>query len=160
MIHAMTTVRYNHISRTKINLGIGEVTTTIPDRLLRHDKIHPSRISVDNLDRIHLTIQCLIVSKTKIRAKIYLTKRSSRPPMMGISQTYFDSLQQTIPFMNYLDYAPQTNRSQTNYPDSQSVLTSLQALIHFNLSLQFYTFYITSTFIFYPESKMATTFHS
>ena len=83
----MTTVPYHHISRTKINLGIGEVTITIPDRLLRHNKIHLSKISVDNLDRIHLTIQCLIVSETKIRAKIYLTKRSSRPAMMGISQT-------------------------------------------------------------------------
>ena len=27
--------------------------------------------------------------------------------------------------MNYLDYAPQTNRSQPNYPDSQSVLRTI-----------------------------------
>ena len=83
----MTTERDHHTSQTKTNLGIREVTITIPDRLQRHDKIHPSRTSVDNLDRIHLIIQCLIFSETKIRAKIYLTKRSSRAPMMGISQT-------------------------------------------------------------------------
>ena len=53
MIDTTTTVRYHHSSRTKINLGIGEVTITTPDRLQRHDKIYPSRISVDNLDRIH-----------------------------------------------------------------------------------------------------------
>ena len=87
MIDTMTTVRDHNISRTKVNLGIGEVTITIHGRLQRHDKIHPSRISVDNPDRIHLIIRCLIVSETKIRTKIHLTKKSSRPPTMGISQT-------------------------------------------------------------------------
>ena len=87
MIVTMTTERDHHTSQSKINPGIGDVTITIHDRLQRHDKIHPSRISVDNPDRIHLIIQCLIVSEAKIRAKTYLTKKSSRPPMMGISQT-------------------------------------------------------------------------
>ena len=50
MIDTMTTVRDHKISQTKVNLGIGEVTITIHDRLQRHDKIHPSRISVDNPD--------------------------------------------------------------------------------------------------------------
>ena len=57
MIDTMTSVRDHNISGTKVNLGIGEVTKTNHDCLQRHDKIHPSRISVDNPDRIHLIIR-------------------------------------------------------------------------------------------------------
>ena len=83
----MTTEQDRRKSQTKVSLAIGAVTVTTHNHLQRQEYTHPSRISADNPDRIHLTAQCLIVSETKIRAKIYLTIRSSRPTIMVISQT-------------------------------------------------------------------------
>ena len=56
----MTTERDHNISGIKINIGLGEVTIIIHDRLQHHDKIHPLRILADNpdQDQIHLTLQC------------------------------------------------------------------------------------------------------
>ena len=59
MINTLTTEQDHNISRTKINLGSGEVTITIPDRLQRHDKIHPSRMFAENPNQIRLIPQCL-----------------------------------------------------------------------------------------------------
>ena len=57
IIDTMTTEQDHHISRTKTNIGIGEVTITIHNLLLHRDQIHPLRISIDNSDQIHLTPQ-------------------------------------------------------------------------------------------------------
>ena len=83
----MTTERDHNISRTKINPGIGEVTITIPDRLQRHDKIHPSRISVNNPDQIRLILQCLTSLEIETRATIYPTTGKSQLPTTETSQT-------------------------------------------------------------------------
>ena len=87
MIDTMITKQDHHTSQTKTNPGVGEVTMTNHYRLQRHDKIHFLPIPADNPDQIHLIIQCLTVLETKTRTRIYLTTRSSRPPMTGISQT-------------------------------------------------------------------------
>ena len=100
----MTTERDHKISRTNINLGIGEVTITYADRQ-RHDKIHPSRIFAYNFDQIRLILQCLTSLGIETRVTIYLTTRNSQLPTTVTSQTWFNSLQQTIMIMNYWDYA-------------------------------------------------------
>ena len=61
IIGTMTTEWDHHISRTKMNLGFGEVTKTIRDGLPPQDKIHLSKTSADNPDQIHLDLQCLTV---------------------------------------------------------------------------------------------------
>ena len=76
-----------HTSRTKINLGIGEVTMTIPDRLQRHDTITPSQISADNPDQTRPILQCLTGLEFETRATKYLTIRNSLFPTMVTSQT-------------------------------------------------------------------------
>ena len=101
----MTTERDHNISRTKINLGIGEVTITIHGCLQRHDKIHPLRIFADNSDQVRLTLQCLPGLEIETRATIYPTTRNSQLPTMVTSQTWFDSLQRTMKLMNCWDYA-------------------------------------------------------
>ena len=83
----MTTERERRTSQTGVNLRIGAVTVTTHNFLQRQVETHPSRISADNPDRIHLNPQRLIVSETKIWAKLYFTIRSSRRPIMVISQT-------------------------------------------------------------------------
>ena len=83
----MNTEQTHHISRTKINLGIGEVTITIPDHLQRHDKIPPSQISADSPDQIRLTLQCLTGLEIETRVTIYLTTRNSQLPTTVTSQT-------------------------------------------------------------------------
>ena len=83
----MTTELDHHIRQTEVNRGIGAVTKTINDRLQLQNKTSPSWISAKNSDRINLILQCLPVLDTKIRPKIYLTRRSSRPPITVISQT-------------------------------------------------------------------------
>ena len=92
----MTTERDHHISRTKIHLRIGEATIIIHDRLQHHDKIQFLRTREDNPDQTCLILQCLTDLETETQAIIYPTTRSFQPPRMGISQTSFDSLQQTI----------------------------------------------------------------
>ena len=101
----MNTEQTHDISRTKINLGIGEVTITVPDRLQRHDKIHPSRILADNLGQIHLTLQYLTGLEIEIRATLYHTIRNFQLPTTVTSQTWFNSQQQTMKVMNYWDCA-------------------------------------------------------
>ena len=59
IIGIMTTEQTRHTSRTKINLGFGEVIITIHDGLQRHDKTHLSQISAHNPDENRLTLQCL-----------------------------------------------------------------------------------------------------
>ena len=105
MIDIMITKRDHHISRIKINLELGEVTITNQDRLAGQYKIHLSKISADNTDKVHLTLQCLSGLEIEFRATIYPTKRKSQLPTTVTNQTSFDSLQQTIQWMNYLDYA-------------------------------------------------------
>ena len=83
----MTTERDNHISRTKINLGFGEVTITIHDRLQRDNKTQPSRIFVDNPNRTRLTLQCLTGLEIETPATIYPTTKNSQLPTTVISQT-------------------------------------------------------------------------
>ena len=92
-------------SQAKTNPGTGEVTITIHDRLQRQDKIHPSRISAVNPGQNHLTVQFLTDLGTVSRAKTYQMTRNSQLPMMDISQTWFESLQQTIQLRNYRYYA-------------------------------------------------------
>ena len=101
----MTTERDHHNSQTKTNPGIGEVIITIRDRLQGHDKIHPSRILANNPDQILLIPQYLTDLESETRATIHLTKRNSQLPTMATNQTWFDSLQQMMKLMNYLDYA-------------------------------------------------------
>ena len=105
IIDTVTTIQDHNTSQTEINPGIGRATITIPDRLQCHDKIHPSQISADNPDQIHLTLRYLTDLEIETRAIIYLTTRNIRIPTTETSQTSFDSLQQTIQLMNYLDYA-------------------------------------------------------
>ena len=105
MIATMTIERDHNISRTKINLGNGDVTITIPDRLQRHDMIHPSRIFADNPDQTRLILQCSTGLGIKTRVTKYLTTRNSQLPTTVISQTWFDSVQQTMKLMNYRDFA-------------------------------------------------------
>ena len=103
----MTTEQDHHFGRIKINLGIGEVTKTINDRLQRQDKIPLSQISADNPDQNRLTLPCLTVTglDIKTRATIHPMTRNSQLPTMITSQMLFDSLQQTMKLMNYRDYA-------------------------------------------------------
>ena len=85
--------RYNdyrtrsHTHQTEVNLGIGAVTVTLQDRLQRQDKTHPSQISADNANPVHLILQRSTVLENQIRTKINLTRRSLRPPITVISQT-------------------------------------------------------------------------
>ena len=83
----MNTEQTSHTTRTKINLGIGEVTTTIPNRLERHDKIPPSQISADNPDHFRLTLQCLTGLEIASRATIYPMTNNSQLPTTVTSQT-------------------------------------------------------------------------
>ena len=105
IVDTMTTERDHNISRIKINIGIGEVTNTIHDRLQRHDQIHSLRILADYPDQIHLTLQRLTDLEKETRATIYPTTRNSQLPTTETSQTCFDSLQQTMKLLNYRDYA-------------------------------------------------------
>ena len=115
-LKTMNTEQAHHTSRTKINLGIGEVTKTIPDCLQRRDNIPPSEISADNPDQIRLTLQCLTGLGTETRATIYLTTRNSQLPTTVTSQTWFDSLQQTMKLTDNRDYVLQTTEvSEFNY---------------------------------------------
>ena len=99
------TEQTHHTSQTKTNPGIGEVTMTIHDRLQRRDKNHPPRISAINPDQIRLILQYSTDLGIEARVTIYLTTRNSQLPTMAISQTSFDSLQQTMKLMDYGDYA-------------------------------------------------------
>ena len=101
----MITERDHNINWIKINIGIGEVTITIRDRLQRHDKIHPSWVLADNPDQIHLTVQCLTDLEIKTRAIIYRTTKNSQLPTTVTNQTWFDSLQQTMKLLIYWDHA-------------------------------------------------------
>ena len=58
ILDTMITQQGHQTSRTKMNLGIGEVIITIHDRLQRHDQTHSSRISAENSDQIHLIFRC------------------------------------------------------------------------------------------------------
>ena len=99
------TVQTDHTNQNTTNRTIGEVKVTIHDRLQRHDRIHPSRILADNPDQIRLIPQCLTGQGIETRVTIYITTRNSPLPTMAISQTWFDSLQQKMKLMDYLDYA-------------------------------------------------------
>ena len=103
-VDTMTTERDHSISRTEINIGIEEVTKTIHDHHQRH-KIRLLQISADNPDQIHLTLEYLTSLEVEIRATIYLTTRNSQLPTTVTSQTWFNSLQQTMKLLNYRDYA-------------------------------------------------------
>ena len=92
-------------SQIRTNLEIGEVTMTIRDRLQRRDKNHPSRVSAINPDQIRLIPQNSTGLGIETRVTIYLTTRYSQLPTMVISQTWFDSLQQTMKLMDYRDSA-------------------------------------------------------
>ena len=105
IIDTVTTIQNHNTSQTEINPGIGRVTITIPDRLQWHDKNHPPQISADNPDQIHLTLRYLTDLEIETRATIYLTTKNIRIPTTETSQPSFDSLQQTIQLMNYLDIA-------------------------------------------------------
>ena len=105
MIDTMNAKQDYHTSQTKTKPGFGEVRITIHDRLQPHDEIHVLRTPADNPDQSHLIFQCLTGLDIETRATIDPTTRNFLPPMMGISQLYFDSLQRTISYMNYLDYA-------------------------------------------------------
>ena len=112
----MTTERERNISRIKINLGTRKVTIKIPDHLQRHDKIHLSHISAEKLYQIRLTFQFLTGLDVETRATIYPTTKKSQLPTKVASQTWFDSLQQTMKLMNCRDYALQTTEvSEFNY---------------------------------------------
>ena len=87
MIDTMTIERDHHTSQTTSNPGIGVTTVTIRDRLQRHDKIHLLQILVDNLDQIHLTLQCLTGLAIGIRVIIYPTKRNFQLLITVTSQT-------------------------------------------------------------------------
>ena len=82
----MNTEQTHHTSRTKINLGNGEVAITNLNRLQRHDKIPPSQISADNPDQIRLTLQCLTGLEIETRATIHPTTRNSQLPTTETSQ--------------------------------------------------------------------------
>ena len=97
--------RDHNISRSKINLRIGEVTVTIPDCLQRYNKIHPSRIFADNCDQIHLIRQCFTGLGIETQVTIYPTTRNSRLPTTVTSQILFALLRQTMKLLNYWDYA-------------------------------------------------------
>ena len=101
----MSTERVHNISRTKTNLGNGEVTINIFNRLQRHDKIHLPWIFADNPDQIRLIPQCLTGLEIRTRLTIYPTKRNSQPLTMVINRTWFDSLRLTMKSMNCRDYA-------------------------------------------------------
>ena len=112
----ITTTQDHHTSQTKRNPEIGEVKKTIRHRLQRHDKIHPSQISADNLDQIHLTLQYLTGLEIETRATIYLTTRNSQLLTTVTSQTWFDSLQETMKLLNYRACALQTTKvSEFNF---------------------------------------------
>ena len=87
IIGRMTTERDQNISGTKIDLGIGEVTITIHDRLQGQDRISLSRIFTDNPDQAHLILHCLTGLEIEARATIYPTTRNSQLPITVISQT-------------------------------------------------------------------------
>ena len=87
IIDTVITKQHQHTSQTKSNPGVWEVAIIIHNRLQHHDKTHPSRISADNSDQIHLILQWLTTFEIETRAKIYPTTRSSQPPTMEISQT-------------------------------------------------------------------------
>ena len=101
----MTTERDHNISLIKINIGNGEVRKTIHNRLQRHDKIHFLRTLEEKADQIHVTLQCLTDLEIKTRATIYRTTRNFQFPTTVTSQTWFDSLQQTMKLKNYRDFA-------------------------------------------------------
>ena len=82
-----TTEQTHHTSQTKTNLGIGEVTMTIHDRLQRRDKNPPSRISAINPNQIRLILQYLTDLGIETRVTIYLTKRNFQRLTTAISQT-------------------------------------------------------------------------
>ena len=105
IIDTMTTERDHNISETKTNPRIGKVTLTILDRLQRHDRIHLPRIFADNPDQTRLNPQCLIGLGIETPATIYLMTRNSQHPTTVTSQTWFDSLQQTMKLMDYWDNA-------------------------------------------------------
>ena len=105
MIDTMISKQDHHTSQTKTNPENGEVIITIHENLQRHEKIHPSLISADNLDQTHLKLQCLIGLEIGTRGTIYPTTRNFQLPTTVTSQTWLDSLQQTMKVMNYPDYA-------------------------------------------------------
>ena len=111
----MTTERDPHTSQATANPGIGEVTITIRDRHQRHDKIPPSRISETNPDQIRLILQYSTDLGIEIPVTIYPTKKSSQLPTTVTNQTQFDSPQQTIQLMKYLDYALYTTEKSYKF---------------------------------------------
>ena len=86
VMETMITKQGCHTGHTKANPGIEEVTRTSHNRLQIHDKTHPSRISADNPDQIHLMLLRLIDLETEIRVKINPTTRSSQLPKMDLSR--------------------------------------------------------------------------
>ena len=74
-------------SQTRTNLENVEATLTVPVRLQRGDKSHPSRISAINTDQIRLTLQCLIGLEIETRATIYPRTRNSQLPTTVTNQT-------------------------------------------------------------------------
>ena len=87
MINTTIPKQDHHTSQTMTNLGTGEVTITIHDRLQRRDKFHLSRISETNPDQIHPTLQYLTCLENETRATLYTTTRNSKLPTTVTSQT-------------------------------------------------------------------------